>query len=542
MNNGIQFYDNNNDESYNRPHHSIVDPSDANSIPKFSDKLQIPVVARPIEDYYSNRCDPEYYLITMKEARHKFHSAFPSTYIWAYNGLYPGPTIEAFKDVPILVEWDNNLPNKHFLPFDTTLHGTRDNPEVRTVVHLHGARVAPDSDGHPDAWYTADYRITGPKFTRKIYKYTNHQPGLTMWYHDHAMGQTRLNVYAGLAGFYFLRDSLEKRLNLPKGNYEIPLMIQDKSFNSDGSLFYPDSSPFVDFKPSIPLPFLGDTIVVNGKVWPYLEVEPRKYRFRILNASNRRVFNISLENGAEFIQIGTDGGFIEHPVPLKSFVLSPSERLDVIIDFSKYNKSTFNLINSDADADLNTKIIMQFKVNRPLKCKDTSTIPETLLHVPELNESDAKVERFIPLLPGLDHFGRPMLMIDNKMFSDPVTEKPELDTIEVWNIINTFSDLNIDHPIHLHLIQFKLISRTAFDVDAYIKTGEIIPTSEPEGPKDYEKGFKDTINAEAGKITKFIVHFTGYPGDYVWHCHFLEHEDHDMMRPMKVIDNAFTSR
>jgi spore coat protein A len=130
-------------------------------------------------------------------------------------------------------------------------------------------------------------------------------------------------------------------------------------------------------------------------------------------------------------------------------------------------------------------------------------------------------------------------MIDNKMWSDPCSESPELDSIEVWNIINTFSDLNIEHPIHLHLIQFKLISRTSFDVDEYLRTGLIIPTSEPEGPKDYEKGFKDTINAEPGKITKFIVHFTGHPGYYVWHCHFLEHEDHDMMRPMNVVDKSF---
>ncbi|WP_195964862.1 multicopper oxidase family protein [Clostridium cuniculi] len=523
-----------------------VDPSNADSITKFADELPIPVTAKPINncgcDNLNCKDKSNHYKITMKESYHKFHSDFPETYIWGYNGLYPGPTIEAFKDIPVYVEWANNLPDKHFLPFDTTLHGTQDDPEVRTVVHLHGAKVAWESDGHPEAWYTADYKITGSKFTRKIYEYTNHQPGLTMWYHDHAMGVTRLNVYAGLAGFYILRDSLEERLNLPKGDYEIPLLIQDKSFNSDGSLFYPDSSPFVDFTPSIPLAFLGNTIVVNGKVWPYLEVEPRKYRFRILNGSNRRVYNFSFDNNAEFSQIGTDGGFIEAPVTLSSFVLDPAERIDVIVDFSKYEGSTFNLVNTNVDADSNTGVIMQFRVTKALKCEDTSTIPKTLRHVPELDESAAKIERFIPLIPALDHFGRPMLMIDNKMWSDPVSEKPELDTIEVWNIINTFSDLNIDHPIHLHLIQFKLISRTPFDVDIYNKTGIIVPTGDIEEPKDYERGFKDTVNAEAGKVTKFIVHFTGFPGEYVWHCHFLEHEDHDMMRPMKVVDNSFIAK
>ena len=218
--------------------------------------------------------------------------------------------------------------------------------------------------------------------------------------------------------------------------------------------------------------------------------------------------------------------------------LNPNSIIDVIIDFSQYKGSTFNLINSEPNLDANTGVIMQFRVTKPLIGTDTSTIPEALRHVPALQESDAKVERFIPLLPGTDHFGRPMLMIDNKMWSDPVTEKPELDTIEVWNIVNTFA---LDHPIHLHLIQFKLISRRSFDIALYNETGEISYTAEPEGPKDYEKGFKDTINVESGKVTKFIVHFTGYPGDYVWHCHFLEHEDHDMMRPMKVIDNSFNS-
>ncbi len=507
-----------------------IDPSDVTQIVKFTDRLPIPSIAKPMalcySDEYKKLIREQHYKIIMKEAYHKFHSDFPSTYIWGYNGLYPGPTIEAFKDVSVFVEWSNHLPSKHFLPFDTTLHGTQDDPEVKTVVHLHGAKVKWDSDGHPEAWYTADYKITGSKFTKKVYEYTNHQPGTTMWYHDHAMGETRLNVYAGLAGFYILRDSLEKRLNLPKDNYEIPLLIQDKSFNSDGSLFYPDSFPAVSFTPSIVPAFLGNTIVVNGKVWPYLEVEPRKYRFRILNGSNRRQYLISMDNNAQFIQIGTDGGFIEAPITLNSFSLSPAERVDVIIDFSQYKGTTFNLINNDINADENTGVIMQFRVTKPLIGTDTSTIPETLRHVPALQESNAKVERFIPLIPGADHFGRPMLMIDNKMWSDPVTEKPELDTIEVWNIINTF---NLDHPIHLHLIQFKLISRRAFDVNLYNQTGEISYISEPEDPKDYEKGFKDTITAESGKVTKFIVHFTGYPGDYVWHCHFLEHEDHDMM-------------
>lgn len=343
-----------------------------------------------------------------------------------------------------------------------------------------------------------------------------------------------------LLDFIFL-EILLKRDWINKGDYEIPLLIQDRSFNSDGSLFYPDSSPFVTFTPSITFPFQADTIVVNGKVWPYLEVEPRKYRFRILNGSNARQYNFQFDNDLNFVLIGTDGGLIEAPISLNSFFLSPAERVDVIVDFSNYSGSTFNLINTNPNANKNTGVIMQFRVTKPLKCTDTSVIPETLRHVPELQESDAKVERFLPLTPSTDHFGRPMPLLNNKMWSDPVTEKPELDTIEVWNLINLFAAPSIDHPIHIHLIQFKVLSRTPFDLDEYLRTGTIVYTGEPEPPREYERGFKDTVNAEPGKITKVITHFTGYSGHYVWHCHFLEHEDHDMMRPMLVVNNSCTS-
>ena len=192
----------------------------------------------------------------MKETTHQFSALFPETKVWGYDGLYPGPTIEAFKDIPTYVEWANELPEKHLLPVDKSLHGTMDTPEVKTVVHLHGARVADDSDGYPEAWYTPNYEITGPKFTRKVY------------------------------------------------------------------VFYPDIAPIpedVPVRPSIVPAFFGNTIFVNVTVWPYLKVEPRKYRFRILNASNRREYILRLSNGGEFVQIGTDGGLIPHPINIDSF-------------------------------------------------------------------------------------------------------------------------------------------------------------------------------------------------------------------------------
>ena len=490
----------------------IVNPSDPFTIPKFIDKLLIPGTAQPINDVNNEYKDNEkYYHITMKEAEHYFSSYFPPTKIWGYNGLYPGPTIEAFKNITTNVLWDNQLPDNH------------------------GSKVESSSDGHPEAWFTNGFKITGPEFTRKVYEYTNYQSGTTLWYHDHAMGQTRLNVYAGLAGFYILRDLLEERLNLPKGKYEVPLLVQDKSFTEEGELFYPAAPPFpVSVSPSIVPGFFGDTIVVNGKVWPYLDVEPRKYRFRIVNASNRREYVMRLSNGAEFIQIGTDGGLLEEPVNLTSFKLMPAERIDIVIDFSQYVGERIILMNDDAAADISgTNMIMRFNVVEPLQGEDTSVVPSTLRVVHPLNRALVRKRRKVSFGAMTDRYGRPMLMIDNMTWSDPITEKPELDSIEIWNLINP---MPLPHPIHIHLVQFKILWRRPFDVEAYNNTGEVIYTGPKEEPHDYERGFKDTVDSEAGKVTRIIMQFKGYAGNYVWHCHFLEHEDYEMMRPLKVVE------
>lgn len=345
------------------------------------------------------------------------------------------------------------------------------------------------------------------------------------------MGVTRLNVYAGLAGFYLIRDTLEKRLKLPKGDYEIPLLIQDKSFNSDGSLFYPDSPPFpVPVKPSITPGFFGNTIVVNGKIWPYLNVEPRKYRFRILNGSNRREYNLSLSNVVEFYQIGTDGGLLHHPVKLSSFTLEPAERMDIIVDFSKLKGEEINLLNVDNNP--NMAVIMKFKVVLPLKCKDTSEIPSELYPFDHIDETIVDNTRNLSLNATTDHYGRPMLLLNNRMWTDPATEKPKLDSIEIWNLINP---VNFQHPIHVHLVQFKILDRRPFDLNKYQIEGKIEYTGPPEPPRAFERGWKDVVLAEGGKVTRIIMHFKDHAGDFVWHCHFLEHEDHDMMRPLRVL-------
>ncbi len=512
-----------------------VNPASPDSIPKFVTPLPKPVTATPRT--HKDLPKQSYYELSIVEGKHRFHKDFPPSTIWGYNGMLPGPTIEARKDKSVFVKYVNRLPARHFLPIDKTLHGASDSPEVRTVVHLHGAHVDWKSDGHPEAWYTKGYEITGPKFTREIHEYTNHQPGTTLWYHDHTMGITRLNVYAGLAGFYLLRDALEDRLKLPKGKYEIPLMIQDKTFNEDGSLFYPDQTdPPAPVHPSITLGMVGNTIVVNGKVWPYLQVEPRKYRFRMLNASNRRGYVINLSNGQPLIQIGTDGGFLRAPIEIPSIELLPAERADFIIDFSNYKGEKIILMNSDEEfADDHTNVIMQFTVDLPLRSEDTSEIPTALAPSMDVYTEHAHTIRNLPLTATTDEYGRLMLLLNNHMYHDPATEKPALDSIEIWNLINTAP---VPHPIHIHLIQFKILERQPFDVELFDSEGIVQYTGDPEPPKDYEQGWKDTVKVEAGSVTKLIMHWKGYTGNYIWHCHYLEHEDHDMMRPITVIPDT----
>ena len=237
--------------------------------------------------------------VTMQAFTQQLHSNLPATPLWGYNGLYPGPTFETRQGNPINVQWMNDLPTTHMFPIDDTLHGDEPGqPLVRTVVHLHGAKVEPDSDGYPEAWFTNDFAQTGPFFNNTVYQYPNDQPATGLWYHDHGLGTTRLNIFAGLAGFYFIRDSHEDSLNLPKGAYEVPLMIQDRYFNADGSMLYPVIDTGGDPDQRVPpfwIPeFFGDTVLVNGKVWPFLAVEPRKYRFRMLNASNARWYHLTL--------------------------------------------------------------------------------------------------------------------------------------------------------------------------------------------------------------------------------------------------------
>lgn len=512
-----------------KPKVSKVDPSNPDTIPKFVDDLPIPPVARPLKTIRGK----SYYEITMKECKHRFHKLMPATTVWGYDGLYPGPTIHVNQNEKIYVKWKNQLPLKHFLPIDRTLHESAGPPEVRTVTHLHGANVDWESDGHPEAWFSRNFAQTGETFRRKIYEYTNRQNGATLWYHDHAIGITRLNVYAGLVGLYIIRDPIEKTLNLPKNRYDIPLIIQDKSFNQDGSLFYPENTdPPAPINPSVQPFFNGNTMVVNGKLWPRLKVEPRKYRFRILNAANTNAFTLRIGDGRSFYQIATDGGLLTKPVELTTLPIEPAERAEIIIDFSKLKGK--KLIMQNTNDEGNTGVIMRFDVTLPLKQKDMSEIPASLLPDDQpLEEKCADKIRLLTLDARQDEFNRPILMLDNQKWHDPVTEKPVIGDTEVWRFINL---MNFPHPMHIHLIQFKVLHRRPFDLERFQQDGYIHYTGPPIEPEPYERGWKDTVRADVGMVTSVIMKFTENPGDYVWHCHILEHEDYDMMRPMKVIE------
>ena len=490
---------------------------DPNTLAKFVDPLPIPVVSRPTSRRTVDGRQASYYRIKMQPIVQKLHRDLAATPMWAYSGSVPGPTIEARSGDGVFIEWINDLPRRHFLPIDHTLHGAEpDRPEVRTVVHVHGAKVPPQSDGWPEDWYA-------PGKSRTYY-YPNQQEPAALWYHDHAMGINRLNIYAGLFGLYLVRDDFEDRLNLPSGQYEIPLVLCDRFLKRDGSLDYPVSDrPGAPWVPEV----FGNAMLVNGKLFPHLDVEPRKYRFRLLNVANGRFFHPSLSNDQEFHLIGTDQGLLPAPVKIAAFVVAPGERMDLIVDFRDHAGEQIVLRSDSFD-------LMQFRVGRTA-ATDKSSLPRELRPVPRIPESSAIQNRKLAIYEQMDHAGDSMMMLLNGAhWTMPITEKPVLDSVEIWTIVNPTDD---SHPIHLHLVRFQVLDRRRFNGELYQATGEIRYGGPSEPPEPTESGWKDTVRAHANMVTRFIVKFEGYPGKYVWHCHVLEHEDNEMMRPYEVVVN-----
>ncbi|MBN9691167.1 MAG: multicopper oxidase domain-containing protein [Verrucomicrobia bacterium] len=555
----------------------------------FLDPLPIPTVAVPARTNAQFRLPwdpsivfenvPEYDL-TMTSFQHRFHRDLPPVEVWGYGGTYPGPTIRAITNVPILVNWTNALPAQYpaWLPANTNFHGVT-NQNVRTVVHLHGAATLPRYDGYP----TNDF-FSGSGDTYLYNNWDLNGDGETMWYHDHAVGLTANNVYAGLEGFYLLTSpGFESQFQLPKGPYEIPLVFQDRDIQTNclpASLLY-NGVPF------------HNLATVNGVVMPYLEVEPRRYRFRILDGANYRTFGLNAlaPNGTNltFYVIGTEDGFLQQTVTATALNMMPGERLDVILDFTGFAGTNVTLVSQTINAVPATapaiSNLLQFRVILPLQGTDTSVIPTVIIPTNEWVTTASMVEKAtvnrqvtldlanelpFPGPPFLSSEGSPFALLNLSFFDDPITEFPEAGSTEVWSLINLTSEA---HPIHIHLLDFRVVDRIRFagfsgtlsrtnpppSVVNYIndrQTDQLKPLATYLGTNAvpaaaFESGPKDVVRAAPYSVTRIVmtwptnsIFYTSPSardldqatvGRYIFHCHLLEHEDDDMMRPLQLV-------
>jgi spore coat protein A len=517
-------------------------PARLAALDRYIDCLPLP---KPLAPHTTNK-DRDEYQVHMVEFTQKLHSQLPPTKLWGYEGHYPGPTFEALQNRTVVVQWENHLPTHHIFAIDPHLHGAMPPaPPVRTVPHLHGSRTRSISDGLPEKWFTPGKSA--------VYTYPNEQPAATLWYHDHAVGITRLNVYAGMSGFYLLRDDQERSMNLPSGDYELPLLLQDRTLDDQGQLVYsPTHDDGVKLPPGVWGPeFFGDLPVVNGAIYPYMEVEPRSYRLRLLNGCNSRFLHLSLNLAKSptdipqlvtFHQIGTDGGFLPKPAATNALLLGPAERADLVVDFSTLEGKTVTLSNNaavpfpgwDMSGVTHQALyeFMQFRVTRPLSSKGKSfSLPSTVPFT-RLDEAQSVITRDFVLTEELDDQGHSLgVRINGKGYDDPVTEFVKLGSIEKWRFINTTEDA---HPMHVHLIQFQILHRQGFNALTF-RSGKLELLGAPRPPQPNEAGWKDTAIVNPRDVLTIIARFEGYTGRYVFHCHMLEHEDNDMMRPFEVV-------
>jgi spore coat protein A len=598
---------------------------DPTTIPKYVTPLVIPPAMPRTATIRAGTID--YYVIAVVQFLQQIlPTSLPGTRVWSYQlrnakgtRNYPAFTIEALVGRPVRVQWINGLVDAagnylpHVLPIDPTLHwanppggvaGQDSRPNFATtpgaytgpvpiVTHLHGGHNSEESDGFAEAWYLpaaanlpAGFATVGSfydEFKAKsqavtgavwapgtaVFEYENQQPASTLWFHDHTLGMTRANVYAGPAGFYLIRGGPN---DLPVGvlpgpapargdpagtkYYELPLAIQDRSFNADGSLFYPGSRAFFDgfegpYIPGSDVPpiwnpeVFGNTMLVNGKTWPFLEVEPRRYRLRLLNGCNGRFLILRLDNSdLSFWQIGAEGGFMPAPVQLDQLLMGPAERADVIVDFTGLARQTIRLRNLGPDEPFGggvpgvdfpvadpatTGQVLEFRVTLPLSGTDTSTPPAQLRLPAPPKPGPATSTRQVSLneaastFPGFDG---PVAALLGTMtpdgptplgWADPITENVAVGAVEEWAMYNFTEDA---HPIHIHEIQFQVVNREPFG-------------SGVRGPESWETGLKDTVTAYPGQITRVKANYDR-AGLFVWHCHIVEHEDNEMMRPYRI--------
>jgi spore coat protein A len=508
--------------------------------------------------------------IEMITTTHKFHSALAATPTFAYRSQggaqdYLGPVIVAKQGVPFNLTVKNSL-GAHPLAsaIDPALvpAGTDDANHPRASVHLHGGNTEVRYDGGP-----LDTFLPG---SSKTYTHGNTQEATGLWYHDHSMGITRLNVFAGLAAGYLIRnnDDPGDGKRLPGAPYEVPLVLQDRMFNADGTFNYPANSNASTPRPWAP-EFFGDVATVNGKAWPNLDVARGKYRFRVYNGSNARFYNLRLVSDRKsltFHQIGSDGGLLNAPVPLRELLLAPAERADLVVDFADLKPGTRVVLTNDAAAPFPAGLptdspplpqIMAFTVTSAHGW--TRELPERLreTRITRLAGRRIAATRSMTLVEIHDSSDDPlMVLVNNRNFDTTERTTVRKDTLEQWDLINTTVDA---HPMHLHFTQFQILNRQKYDVASYVEaaygaqpvqpnTGSSIPVDPyllpgTTTPPPNERGWKDTVLAMPGEVTRILVPFganavpgkpmaiqASHTGEYVWHCHIVEHEDNDMMQ------------
>lgn len=605
---------------------------------------------------------------------------------------WPGVTIEARRTIPTLITYVNQLPSfnplnpegpglvQGLISLDKTIHWAdplhspgmnpcMDNPSgpgcnqpfigpVGTVAHLHGAEDSSTVDGGPNAWFTPDGK-TGPGYSsvynagpgKAAYLYQNAQEPGTLWFHDHLLGATRLNVYAGLAAFYFIRQPNNEPANLPSGPYEVEIALQDRQFDTNSQLYWPDGSdpkcgstsvgdPCLNGPPTDPqhpfwIPeFIGDVVMANGAPWPYFNVEPRRYRFRLLDGSNARMWQLTF-GAAPVYKVGADDNYLDSPVKEENVFIAPGERADIIVDFTGLQGQTVTVMNGanvpypdgltpgsnqPGAGQPGMAQVMRFVVNQRLAERDTScdpaahsgcARPQPIVAFTDGNgnvRSDLKVDakRELVLKEAEDPVtgGPDIVMVNNTFWdgmnspsidavfpSDGISELPREGSVEEWDILNLTPDA---HPMHTHLVQFQILNRQDFDVNGYIAYwSSFFPVGCTEGlycpgygpplaynkpnedgalggnpavgpylagspipPEPDEAGWKDTAKAYPGQVLRLLLRWTPtdtpllpdksfagrnfyqfdptYGPGYVWHCHIIDHEDNEMMRPYKV--------
>ncbi len=541
-----------------------------------ANKLQHPPMAAKVAAIVD---DTDHYRMIMGAFTHCFHPKLTAVRVFGFNGHYPGPTIEVASAMPVRVSWINHLTGTSLgslIQFGDRQGMEEDHMLVlpHNGVHLHGARVPWTSDGHPERFYH-------PNEGFHAY-YPNNQPACTLWYHDHTMDVTRLNVYAGLFGLYLIRDQAEATM-LPAGDLEIPLVLQDKSFSDDGTQLYYTQEPGTP-------EFVGEYPVINGKIWPVKVVAPRVYRLRICNGSNTRFFTLSLTNQSLDLPlplplhvIGTEGGFLNQVCTTDALTISPGERYDVLIDLTEV-ASNSKIVLSNSHEDITGVLTPEFEELLRFDVQGAQ-VPGDAKFKPAMVQLPARIDplpnaldraRFAAIDQEIDQ-DVPIGLLDEDLtsFSQPLKlrrfvleeykiEMPTMpgqrsptvlvngcdwhsappvtvakDAYEVWEFQNVTPDV---HPMHIHLVQFQVLSRRNLDIHEGISSDPRRPV-----PKtvlaykpgsatvgDHEKGWKDTVQCPDGQATRVAMRFDGYRGDYVYHCHILEHEDMGMMYRISV--------